>query len=298
MRPLDTGPSGDTRDMLHARLPHLPDDWAVWAFSDAHGVTSGLVAALQEAELVDQETRWIAPPRTALVGCGDYLDRGGDIDGLVELLQRLGREAAVAGSAVVLARGNHEVMPLMARAGAHEWLETWLEYGGRETVGAYHCGVPDPKRADELLQAMETCAPGLFEWMESLAHAVRWRDVLFVHGGLAPGHALGDLGVTTDEHLWVRSGFFDTPWDSGAFDAYQADGIARVVFGHTPQWGGPDFHHEGHSLGIDTNAVGNPRMPEGAVQELTLLGLGDSDTFDDMRLIRIPTATAPDRMNR
>ena len=39
--------------MFDARLPHLPDEWAVWAFSDAHGVTSGLVRALQEAGLVD-----------------------------------------------------------------------------------------------------------------------------------------------------------------------------------------------------------------------------------------------------
>jgi hypothetical protein len=145
---------------------------------------------------------------------------------------------------------------------------------------------------------MERCAPGLFTWMASLPQAVRWRDVLFVHGGLAPGHSPDDLGVTTDEHLWIRSGFFDTPWDSGDFDAYQDAGIDRVVFGHTPQWEGPTTYHDGHSLGIDTNAVGNPRMPDGAVQELTLLGLGDSDTFDDARLIRVPTADAPDRMNR
>ena len=284
--------------MFDARLPHVPDDWVVWAFSDAHGVTSGLVAALQEARLVDVEARWVAPPKTALIGCGDYLDRGGDIPGLVAMLRRLEAEAAQAGSAVVLARGNHEIMPLMARDGALEWLETWLEYGGRETVGAYSCGDPDPERGPELLEAMESCAPGLFAWMASLPQAVRWRDVLFVHGGLAPGHSLDDLGVTTDEHLWVRSGFFDTPWDSGAFEAYQAAGIERVVFGHTPQWSGPTFHHEGHSLGIDTNAVGNPRMPAGAVQELTLLGLAGSDTFDEARLIRVPTADAPDRMNR
>jgi hypothetical protein len=284
--------------MLDARLPHVPDDWAVWAVSDVHGVTSGLLRALQEAGVLDQQARWIAPPKTALVGCGDYLDRGGDIDGLVRLLRRLPAEAAAAGGAVLLARGNHEVMPLMARGGAHEWLETWLEYGGQQTVEAYACGRADPARATELLTAMERCAPGLFAWMEGLPQAVRWRDVLFVHGGLAPGHGLDDLGITTDEHLWVRSGFFDTPWDSGAFAAYQAAGIERVVFGHTPQWDGPTFHHEGHSLGIDTNAVGNPRMPEGAVQELTLLGLAGSGTFEDARLIRVPTADAPDRLNR
>ena len=284
--------------MHDARLPHLPHDWAVWAVSDVHGVTSGLLQALQEADILDHEARWIAPPKTALVGCGDYLDRGGDVPGLVRLLRRLQLEAVAADGAVVLARGNHEIMPLMARAGAHEWLETWLEYGGRETVEAYRCGTPDPRRGDELLTAMEACAPGLFEWMGSLAQAVRWRDVLFVHGGLAPGHALDDLGLTTDEHLWVRSGFLDTPWDSGAFDAYRAAGIERVVFGHTPQWHGPTLYHDGRSLGIDTNAVGNPRMPDGAVQELTLLGLAGADTFDDARLIRVPTSEAPDRMNR
>ena len=290
--------TSDTEAMLDVRLPHLPDDWAVWAVSDVHGVTSGLVAALQQAGLIDAASHWVAPPRTALVGCGDYLDRGGDIDGLVALLQRLQAEAAAAGGAVVLARGNHELMPMMARAGAHEWVETWLAYGGRETVAAYGCGVPDAGRPGELLRALDTCAPRLFDWTETLVQAVRWRDVLFVHGGLAPGHSLEDLGVTTDEHLWVRSGFFDTPWDADVFESYRVAGIGRVVFGHTPQWAGPTFYHEGRSLGIDTNAVGNPRMPEGAVQELTLLGLADSDTFDDSRLIRIPTAAAPDRMNR
>ena len=78
---------------------------------------------------------------------------------------------------------------------------------------------------------------------------------------------------------------------------YRAAGIERVVFGHTPQWRGPTFHHEGHSLGIDTDAVGNPRMPQGAVQELTLLGLSGSGTFEEARLIGIPTADAPDRLN-
>lgn len=283
--------------MLDTRLPHLPDDWSVWAFSDAHGVASGLVAALQQAGLVDADARWMAPPRTALVGCGDYIDRGGDVPGLLALLGRLEAEAAAAGGAVILARGNHEVMPLMARD-QPEWLGTWLEFGGDATVRAFDCGEPDPGRGMELLDSMERSVPWLFAWMGSLPQAVRWRDVLFVHGGLALAHGLDDLGITTDEHLWIRSGFFETPWDSGGFDAYRSAGIDRVVFGHTPQPSGPTFYHDGHSLCIDTNAVGDPRVPDDGVQELTLLGLADSGTFGDMRLIRIPTADAPDRMRR
>lgn len=280
--------------MFDARLPHLPDDWAVWAATDTHGVTSALRLALREAGLIDGHDRWAAPPRTALVGCGDYIDRGGDVAGTVALLRRLQVEAAAAGSAVVLARGNHEIMPLMVRRGDHEWLETWLDYGGRATVRAYGCDETLSDHAPTVMATMEACAPGLFEWFASLPHAVRWRDVLFVHGGLAPGSGLSDLGSRTEEHLWVRSAFFDTPWDSHDFAAYRAEGIGRVVFGHTPQWRGPTFYHDGRSLAIDTNAVGNPRAPEGAVQELTLLHLAGSGSFEEARFVTVPTAGAPD----
>lgn len=280
------------------RIPQLPDDWTVWAFTDTHGVTSGLISALQKARLLDEALHWVAPPRTALIGCGDYLDRGGDVRGLVVLLRRLQADAAAAGGAVLLARGNHEAMPLMIRDGAHEWLETWLEYGGDATTSSFGCADEDVRDARRMAARLETRAPGLFAWLEHLPHAVRWRDVLFVHGGLPPRFSLDDLGTATEEHLWIRSGFFDTPWEEGDFTAYQAAGIDRVVFGHTPQWAGPTLFHEGHSLAIDTNAVGNPRMPAGAVQQLTLLGLAGEGSFEAARMLTVQTADAPDRMRQ
>ena len=69
---------------------------------------SGLTVALREAGIVDQDLHWSAPAGTALVGCGDYLDRGADSRGVVALLRRLQGEAAAAGGVAVLARGNHE----------------------------------------------------------------------------------------------------------------------------------------------------------------------------------------------
>lgn len=279
------------------RLPRVPDDWAVWAFSDTHGVTSALIAALQAAGLLDEALHWVAPPRTALVGCGDYLDRGVDVRGLVRLLRRLQVDARAAGGAVLLARGNHEAMPLLIRGGHEEWLGTWLEYGGDATMAAFGARPEDGSDARRMAARLEAGEPGLFGWLERLPQAVRWRDTLLVHGGLPPHASLEALGVTTDEHLWIRSGFFDTPWEGPEFEPYRTAGIDRVVFGHTPQWSGPTLHHEGHSLGIDTNAVGNPRMPDGAVQELTLLGLAASD-FEAARVVTIPTLDAPDRMRR
>jgi len=285
--------------MPDTRLPTIGDDWTVWAFSDPHGVTSGLVAALQAAGILDAALRWVAPPRTALVGCGDYVDRGADVRGLVALLRRLESDADAAGGAVRLARGNHEAMLLTIGAGAGEWLETWLQYGGDATLASFgydaHAHAHD---APGVVACLEAGAPGLFRWLDGLAHAVRWRDVLFVHGGLPPHHAPHELGITTQDHLWIRSAFFDTAWDSPAFDAYRAAGIERVVFGHTPQPSGATLFQDGHSLDIDTNAVGNPRLPVGAVQQITLLRLRGEDALDGAHVVTVSTLEAPERMPR
>jgi serine/threonine protein phosphatase 1 len=280
------------------RIPRVPDDWDVWAFSDVHGMTSSLVAALQQAAILDSDRHWIAPPRTALVGCGDYLDRGGDVSGLVTLLRDLQSEAPARGGAVLLARGNHEAMPLMIRAGAAEWLEVWREYGGDATLASFGCLPGDGVDANGVIGRLQLQAPELFAWLESLPQAVRWRDVLFVHGGLPPNGSLADLGVTTDEHLWIRSGFFERPWVDRVFDAYRAEGVGRVVFGHTPQPAGPTFFHDGRSLDIDTNAVGNPDLPAGSAQALTLLGLAGDGSFANARFISVRTEHAPERMDR
>ena len=287
--------------MFDRRLPHLPDDWTVWAFSDAHGVVSGLVRALREAGIVDDAARWIAPPRTALVGCGDYIDRGRDARGMVDLLRRLEVEAAAARGAALLARGNHEQMALWVHEGLHDWMGTWLRYGGGTTLRSFGCEPDDVSHPVRAIEVMEQGAPGLFAWFASLPQAVRWRDVIFVHGGLPPDHGPEDLGIHTDEHLWIRSGFFEAPWPGGDFDRYRHAGIERVVFGHTPMLDGPAVFHGGHSLGIDTNAVGNPRLPTRARKLLTLVGFpGDGDAgaidtdFSGARFVSIPTDGAPD----
>lgn len=283
--------------MLEPDIPRVPDDWTVWAVSDVHGVTSGLTKALRQAGVIDDDSAWIAPPKTALIGCGDYIDRGKDSPGVIALLQRLADEAADRGGAVITARGNHEVMPLMVRDGFHEAYPTWLKYGGVATMRSFGC---EPIPVDEATRwhgLMERCAPGLFTWLERLPEAVRWRDVLFVHGGLPPGRNLADLGVRTDEHLWIREEFYDAPWDADAFAAYRRDGVDRVVFGHTPQPIGRALFHAGRSYNIDSNAVGDPRMPEGAPQELTLLGLRGDVSFEAARIISVPTFGAPDAMN-
>jgi serine/threonine protein phosphatase 1 len=275
------------------RLPAIPDDWTVWAFTDVHGVASGLEPALQEAGLVDADLRWAAPPGTALVGCGDYVDRGRESRRVVELLRRLAGEAGAAGGAAILARGNHEHLLLQLAAGESDDVGTWLLYGGRATLDAWGLAGLDPADPRTLL-ALDRVTPGVLAWFGELAHAVRWRDVLFVHGGLPAWAGLDDLGVTTDLHLYVRAEFFDATWESGEFDRFEADGVRRVVFGHTPQPDGPRLFHGGRSIALDTNACGNPHMPAGARRMVTLLELRGDVAFEDARRVVVPTDAAPD----
>jgi serine/threonine protein phosphatase 1 len=275
------------------RIRRVPDDWTVWAFSDCHAVLSGLEAALLEAGLVDADLRWAARPGTALVGCGDYVDRGRESRRLVELLRRLASEAAEAGGAVELARGNHELQLLQAAAGDVDTVDIWLRYGGWPTLASW--GLKGkPAEVPALLRRLDESTPGVLAWFADLAEAVRWRDVLFVHGGLPPNATTDDFGVGTDDHLYIRSGFFDRPWEEGAFAGFEAEGIRRVVFGHTPQPYGDRLFHGGRSLAIDTNAGRNPNLPPDARVKITLVELRGDLPFADARRVVIPIEDAPD----
>lgn len=279
--------------MAGERIITLPDDWRVWAFSDPHGVLTGLRQALVEAGIVDRQLRWAAPPRTAIVGCGDYLDRGADSRGVLALLHDLQLQAAQAGGRAIFTRGNHEEMVLHLRAGRSQWLRTWLAYGGHATLQSYGLAPADPQDDEAALHALDARAPGIFDWLETMPQAVRWRDVLFVHGGLPAGSSLAELGVSTDLHLWVRSEFFETPWDSGAYDRFLADGVERVAYGHTPSPDGIRVLQGGRLLALDTNACGNPRMPPDARRMVTLVEMADAP-FERLHRVVIPTDRAPD----
>jgi serine/threonine protein phosphatase 1 len=276
------------------RIPRVPDDWTVWAFSDPHGVASGLEPALVEAGLVDEELHWSAPRGTALVGCGDYLDRGRESRRVIELLRRLEAEAEAAGGAVVLARGNHEHLLLRLAAGLTFDFDTWTSFGGLATLDSFGVPPPDPGDRRASLRALDAAMPGLLTWLAGLAHAVRWRDVLFVHGGLPPERSPADLGVRTDDHLYVRATWFSMPWSTGAFAGFEMAGVRRVVFGHTPRADGAEIVHGGRSINLDTNAPGSPGMPAGARRLVTLLELRNDVAFADARRVEVDTAGAPD----
>ena len=168
-----------------------PDEASVWCFSDVHGVRSGLLAALVEAGIADIDGAWIAPPGTALVGLGDYIDRGAEVRrASSRCWHALQAEAAAAGSRVVLVRGNHEQMLVDLLHGDTAWAEDWLAKGGDEALRSFGMA-PDVEAIGSAAGDRRSGSPELAAFvLDTLPYAV-WRDVLLVHAAPPTGRGRG-----------------------------------------------------------------------------------------------------------
>jgi len=89
-------------------------DGPAFVVGDVHGHLDKLISALNRVGLVDDGGHWTGG-RDSLWFLGDFVDRGPDGIGVIELVMRLGDEAARAGGQVHSLLGNHEV----AAAGMH-----------------------------------------------------------------------------------------------------------------------------------------------------------------------------------
>ncbi len=92
------------------------------AIGDIHGCRASLENLAEFVGISDSDT---------VVTLGDYVDRGPDSKGVIELLIALGS----TGTLITL-RGNHEVMMLEAREDQMR-CPRWLEFGGDTTLDSY-----------------------------------------------------------------------------------------------------------------------------------------------------------------
>lgn len=253
----------------------VPPDFTVWAVSDIHGQHAALVTALRRAGITDDAGRWAAPKRTALVGLGDYIDRGPASLSVLSLLVRLRKEAASRGSLVILCLGNHEAALLATLDGRLRQVSAWLTMVGGPAAAAAGLGltgIPLEQTCSAILRA----CPEIAGVLRAMFDAVAWRDVLLCHAGPVARTRPNDLGRSTDAHLWQLSRFDDpepsTDWNvrSPAFRDYQLAGHARFVLGHVVR-DGLVACQAGSVLMIDTNA-GNLRTVAGGSVSLVHLG--------------------------
>jgi serine/threonine protein phosphatase 1 len=113
------------------------------AIGDIHGCLAALTAILEK----------IAPqPDDVLVTLGDYVDRGPDSRGVLELLIELQTKCRL-----VPLLGNHDEIFLSVCEGEDDLLDDWLCFGGEATLASYKTSRPS-KTPEPHLEFIRNCA--------------------------------------------------------------------------------------------------------------------------------------------
>lgn len=227
----------------------VPEGELVYAVGDVHGRSDLLKKLLTEIEddanktarekLVSRGAE-AAPLKKTLVFIGDFVDRGHDSKGVVEILL----DGLPDGFAVHCLKGNHEQM-MLDFLDAPERFELWRLNGGDETLRSYGVDVDKLSRTSAKPKAWHNAFLAKLpqthlDLFRDLKLQVPVGDYLFVHAGVRPGVPL----EAQDERdsLWIRQEFLEAPDPFGKI----------IVHGHTPELQ-PVIRP--NRIGIDTGAV-------------------------------------------
>lgn len=213
----------------------------LWVIGDIHGEAEKLRALLVTAGLLDRDLHW-SGGSAVLVCLGDYVDRGPDGLGVIDLLMRLEGEAQAAGGRLYTLLGNHEPMLLAARS----YGDAWRDARGRSFVERWRLGRGQTRDLHDL-------TPQMGAWLTRRPVVVRVGPYLFVHADatmyLRYGQTLRDVNLAFYEAMHATN---PTAWDKllrdfaerGAFGGengvanaeklLSAYGGERLVHGHTP----------------------------------------------------------------
>jgi serine/threonine protein phosphatase 1 len=169
-----------------------------YAISDIHGCSKTFLALLNKIQL---------SPSDELFLLGDYVDRGPDSKGVIDIIMQLQAD----GYTVRCLRGNHEQLVLYAM-NSLEGLENWAASDGLTTLNSFgitkFTDIPAPYVA----------------FLNELHHIIYVDDYILVHAGL--NFQLSDPVSDPWSLLTIRH------WQDEIDNAWLKNRI--VVHGHTP----------------------------------------------------------------
>ncbi len=230
----------DYRPPAGSRAPsgRTPPGTVVYAIGDIHG-RCDLLEAIQRGIAVDAKLR--PARRRVIVYLGDYISRGGDSRGVVEMV----RGHQLDGSEVVTLKGNHEDLLLRYLGGDFVAAKHWFDYDGLDALSDFGVETVDRQARDdatvELLRRRFAAAltPRELEFFRGLRVSHREGSYHFVHAGVRPGVALDSQ--TDHDQMWIRERFLNSGDDHGA----------TVIHGHCIA-AEPEIR--ANRIGIDTGA--------------------------------------------
>lgn len=214
--------------------PAVPDDMRVCAIGDIHGCLDIFGDLL---ERIDADLAARPALESRIVVLGDFIDRGADSAGVVNLLRAFDGDPHVT-----VLMGNHEAMAVEALRGAPAAMDRWLAMGGGVALESW--GVPQALlyhgTEEEVAEAAREHVPAdVVDWLAGLPHYLAIGDYLFVHAGVRPGVAIE--AQDSRDLLWIREEFLESRADHGAM----------VIHGHSAT---EVVQERRNRIGIDTGA--------------------------------------------
>lgn len=161
-----------------------------WVIPDIHGYAKTLATLMSDL---------VRPMRSdELYFLGDYVDRGPDSKGVIDLIRGLDR----SGFNVTALRGNHEdimveLYDAFGQAGSAWWFNFasrknrgWLDMGGKATLASFKAS------------AIGDIPPDYIEWMRELPYYHPLERFVLVHAGL--NFTIDDPFEDLRSMLWLR----------------------------------------------------------------------------------------------
>jgi serine/threonine protein phosphatase 1 len=219
--------------------PPGPEGMILYAIGDIHGRADCLRRA---HDLIDRDIAERAARDRALeIYIGDYVDRGPDSKGVIDLLIARSRAASM-----VALRGNHEVVMQSFLRGQTSF-EGWRRLGGLETVLSYGVDARGllEKGGIRPRDLAENVPASHLRFISSLKNVYTIGRYCFAHAGLRPGVAIERQSI--DDLVWIRDEFL----------TFAGDFKFIVIHGHTPV---RNIDFLSNRINIDTGAYATNRL--------------------------------------
>lgn len=216
----------------------------LWAIGDVHGRADMLRPLL---ERINTERG----PEDILVFLGDYIDRGPDSRGVIDLVLA---ELTARPDHTVALWGNHEDMaasacglPSPCALGSDTAKRTWLGNGGWQTLGCYEGRIP------EFRTHLGKLVPHLQVWMRPYGFEEVAPEVVCVHAGVPGGEDAETLAqIVPEPGLASPTGRDALLWMYPQLSD-RKDPTRLVICGHTARLN--EVVNERHFICIDTGAA-------------------------------------------
>lgn len=169
----------------------------IFAIGDIHGCRKTFEKLLVERIEIKKED--------AIYCIGDYIDRGEDSKGVIDLITELRNQ----GFHIFTLRGNHEQMMLDAVSGKKA-MKLWLDNGGKTTLKSFG------------IKSLDNLPTGYFSFLNETEFYLEKDRFIFAHAGL--NFENENLFEDKEAMLWERNFFPQQP----------ALKNRLLIHGHTP----------------------------------------------------------------